>query len=75
MDKLYWTTNDGRVLDVDEMSDAHVRNAFKFLLRNLKKATEDRTETIKFEINGDIAQDHINRMIDIECDVSEIDLY
>lgn len=32
--KLFWKTREGRVLDVDLMSDAHVRNAFKMLLRN-----------------------------------------
>lgn len=30
--KLYWKTRNGRVLDVDLMTDLHVRNAFKFLL-------------------------------------------
>ena len=40
---LYWTTKDGRKLNVDDMDDNHVRNAFKVLLRklqNLKNAID-----------------------------------
>lgn len=34
---VYWTTKDGRKLNVDDMDDNHVRNAFKMLLRKLNR--------------------------------------
>jgi len=36
--KYYWTTKDGREIDVDEMSTDHLRNALKMILRNLDTA-------------------------------------
>lgn len=50
---LYWTTKDGRVLDVDTMSDTHVRNAFKMLLRS----TANSRKVENFKLNGDMAQE------------------
>jgi hypothetical protein len=53
MNNLYWTTRAGVVINVDDMTDQHVRNAFKMLLRN-------RVSSIKkpqpFELHGDMAQ-------------------
>jgi hypothetical protein len=53
MNNLYWTTRAGVVINVDDMTDQHVRNAFKMLLRN-------RVASIKkpqpFELHGDMAQ-------------------
>jgi hypothetical protein len=53
MNNLYWTTRAGVVINVDDMTDQHVRNAFKMLLRN-------RFASIKkpqpFELHGDMAQ-------------------
>jgi hypothetical protein len=40
MEKLYWTTATGQKIDVDDMSDAHVRNAFKMILRHAKLLKE-----------------------------------
>ena len=37
--KCYWTTKDGRKIDVDEMSTDHLRNALKMILRNIDNAT------------------------------------
>lgn len=36
MSNLYWTTKTGVVMNVDDMDDNHVRNAFKMLLRKIK---------------------------------------
>ena len=33
---LTWETKNGEVLLVDEMSDSHVRNCFKLLLRRIR---------------------------------------
>jgi hypothetical protein len=41
--KVYWKTRENKILDVDMMSDLHVRNAFKMLLTkyNLGATTEE----------------------------------
>lgn len=46
--KLYWKTREGKILDVDLMTDSHVRNAFKMLLRNNKalRAPEEDVHTV-----------------------------
>ena len=56
--KLTWTTKDGRVLDVDDMSDTHVRNAFKMLLRSILAAKARNVDN--FKLNGDMAQEFNN---------------
>jgi hypothetical protein len=53
MNNLYWTTKTGVVINVDDMDDEHVRNAFKMLLRNRAQPT---TKPQPFELNGDMAQ-------------------
>ena len=55
MDKLTWTTKDGRVLDVDDMSDTHVRNAFKMLLKSIIAAKAQKVDN--FQLKGDMAQE------------------
>jgi hypothetical protein len=57
-DKLTWTTKDGRVLDVDDMSDTHVRNAFKMLLRSILAAKARKVDN--FQLKGDMAQEFNN---------------
>ena len=44
---VYWTTKDGKKMNVDDMDDKHVRNAFKMVLRNIETFLQPR---------GDIAQ-------------------
>ena len=53
MNNLYWTTKTGVVINVDDMDDNHVRNAFKMLLRNRAQST---TKPQPFKLNGDRAQ-------------------
>ena len=36
--KYYWTTKDGREIDVDKMSANHLRNTLKMILRNVHNA-------------------------------------
>ena len=52
MNNIYWTTRSGAVINVDDMTDQHVRNAFKMLLRN--RLAPSKSEP--FQLNGDIAQ-------------------
>lgn len=54
---LYWKTKDGRKINVDDMDDQHIRNAFKMILRKLKsKEKEIKVKAFKVELNGDMAQ-------------------
>jgi hypothetical protein len=72
--KLYWRTRDGRVMDVDDMTDTHVRNAFKLLLRALKKEQERRNPVERtIQLNGDIANDFNDSMEAFEYD--DVDPY
>ena len=44
-------------MDVDSMSDEHVRNAFKMLLRTINKLKAEKQRSVhKFTLNGDMAQ-------------------
>lgn len=57
---VYWRMRNGNLVNVDDMDNNHVRNAFKMLLRNLQKLAEQKNskpvrET--FTLNGDMAQE------------------
>jgi hypothetical protein len=43
MDKVYWTTKNGEVIDVDDMDVNHLRNTLKMILRarNVKKEIDN----------------------------------
>jgi hypothetical protein len=45
---IYWTTKDGRKIDIDEMDINHLRNILKMIMRNRKKHKEA-VEDIFFE--------------------------
>ena len=36
--KYYWTTKNGKKIDVDDMSTEHLRNTLKMILRNIDNA-------------------------------------
>lgn len=62
---VYWRMRNGKLINVDDMDNNHVRNAFKMLLRNLQKLAEQKnSKPVKenFTLNGDIAQSFINDM-------------
>ena len=80
--KVYWTTKDGRVMDVDDMSDTHVRNAFKMVLRKLTAEKEKLEAEIKqskhhvVTLNGDASNDFNDSMdFDELCDATECDFH
>ena len=70
--KVYWTTNDGRVMDVDDMSDTHVRNAFKMVLRKIQKLQAEEEKLMirhnTIALKGDMAIEFNNSMDDYEYD-------
>jgi hypothetical protein len=47
--KTYWTTRNGKKIDIDEMSIEHLRNCLKMVVRAVEKKQH------KFKLNGDIA--------------------
>tara|TARA_R110000782_G_scaffold59794_1_gene123868 strand:+ start:162 stop:389 length:228 start_codon:yes stop_codon:yes gene_type:complete len=60
--KYYWTTKDGKKIDVDDMTESHLRNVLKMILRNQKERievemteasfseyTQHRIDEVKFE--------------------------
>lgn len=55
---VYWTTKDGTKMNVDDMDENHVRNAFKMVLRNLDAHIEElkKKESNIIEPRGEMAQ-------------------
>jgi hypothetical protein len=70
--KVYWKMKSGEMIDVDQMSISHLRNTLKMILRNIETA-EKKVPKYKFELHGDIAQDHVAQMEDEEyyMDISD----
>lgn len=60
----YWMTKDGQKINVDDMDVNHLRNTLKMILRNIE-ASEKKNKP-KFELHGDIAQDHVAQMEDAD---------
>jgi hypothetical protein len=40
-EKVYWTQRDGTQIDIDEMSEQHLRNTLKMIIRNQNLRNED----------------------------------
>jgi hypothetical protein len=51
MKKYYWTTKEGVKLDVDLMSETHLRNVVKMILRNIEAPIKKRTQIGNIESN------------------------
>lgn len=67
MEPVYWTQKDGTKISVDNMSINHLRNTLKMIIKNLNKIEAKKNKpTPKFELKGDIAQDHFDMMMDKE---------
>jgi hypothetical protein len=85
---VYWKMRNGNLINVDDMDNNHVRNAFKMLLRNIQKLQQNNSKSVtKFKLKGDIAQDFNNSQTCPNCgeehlgeyccgfDACEIDIY
>ena len=57
--KVFWTMRDGQQVDVDEMTEEHLRNALKMIIRNAQAQQEKPRPA--FEVNGEIAQEHADQ--------------
>ena len=64
--KHYWKMRDGQLIDVDKMSETHLRNALKMMIRNsqrkvLTKKTIGNIEANFFEAqNNEYLEDEFN---------------
>lgn len=47
--KYYWTTKEGKKVDVDEMSTEHLRNVLKMILRTIER----NKSTKEIKLNGE----------------------
>jgi Lhr-like helicase len=62
----YWITKDGRKINVDDMDVQHLRNTLKMIIRNIEAVEKKEKSKFKFELHGEIAQDHLAQMEDEE---------
>jgi hypothetical protein len=62
----YWITKDGQKINVDNMDVNHLRNTLKMIIRNIEAVERKNKSKFKFELHGDIAQDHVAQMEDEE---------
>ena len=60
----YWVMKNGQKINVDDMDVSHLRNTLKMILRNIEAAEKKNKPKHKFELHGDIAQDHVAQMED-----------
>jgi len=67
METVYWTMKDGKKISIDDMDINHLRNSLKMVVRGLERLKlQQKKSTPKFELKGDIAQDHYDMMMDNE---------
>lgn len=66
MEEVYWTQRDGTRINVDQMTLTHLRNTLKMIIRNNQARIAKANEKPKFELHGEIAQDHVAQMEDAE---------
>ena len=72
--KYYWTTKDGRTMNVDEMTTEHLRNTLKMIIRNSLK--KEKIDAYKFtQLKGDIARDSIESTFDEDTDWEDMQLF
>lgn len=62
--KYYWTTKEGKKVDVDEMSTEHLRNAIKMILRTIER----NKSTKEIKLNGEAAN-----MFNDDMELSELE--
>ncbi len=53
--KLYWTMKDGEKIDVDQMTESHLRNVLKLIIRRSQQVQT------KFPTNVDTAIDMVEQ--------------
>ena len=56
--KYYWKTRSGEIIDVDQMSETHLRNALKMVLRNSQRKVATKKQISNIEANFFEAQNN-----------------
>tara|TARA_R100001440_G_scaffold32831_3_gene51662 strand:- start:4601 stop:4855 length:255 start_codon:yes stop_codon:yes gene_type:complete len=56
-DKVYWTMSNGHKINVDDMSESHLRNTLKMLIRKVDSLSIRRATRREFVVNGDMARE------------------
>ena len=56
--KYYWKMRDGKLIDVDQMSETHLRNALKMVLRNSQRKVAAKKPIGNIEANFFEAQNN-----------------
>ena len=62
----YWTMKNGQKINVDDMDLQHLRNTLKMILRRVESLEQKAKAKPKFELRGEIAQDHVAQMEDAD---------
>lgn len=57
--KVFWTMRDGQQIDVDEMTEEHLRNTLKMIIRNAEEKQEK--PRTAFQVNGELAQEDADK--------------
>jgi hypothetical protein len=72
--KYYWTTKDGRTVNVDDMTTEHLRNTLKMIIKNALK--KGKIESHKFtQLKGDIARDSIESTFNEDTDWEDMEIF
>lgn len=68
MSTVYWTMKGGKKISIDDMDITHLRNSLKMVVRAIEKIRKEQEvkSKPKFELRGDIAQDHYDTMMQNE---------
>ena len=83
---VYWTMKNGQKINVDEMSESHLRNAFKMLIKNhqnlinktneiiedYNKLIKSKKSSVGVSLQGDMAQQFHENFPATEDDVDDI---
>jgi hypothetical protein len=56
----------GQKINVDDMDVNHLRNTLKMILRRVEALEQKEKAKHKFELRGEIAQDHVAQMEDAD---------
>lgn len=65
---VYWTTNNGKSIDIDEMSIEYLRNTLKMIVRQTQKIPKSCPHNI--ELAGDMAN-QFNDDMELEVGITD----
>jgi hypothetical protein len=66
MEKVFWTMRNGEKIDIDKMDINHLRNSLKLVVRAIENQKKEIIRKRKIELNGDIAMQFQEQMIQEE---------